>query len=197
VGALLARDVRARVAYEEERERRAECRDRSSTDPDQRPRSEAGGECPGREGGDGDAEVARRLVEAEGQPPTARSDEVDLHHHRHRPGEPLVGAQEQVRPDDPAPARRERDQDGDGQCQRPTEHEQALAPDPVGQPARRQVRERLRDAEGDDEGENRPLGLESEVALADEREDAPLQPDHCADERVQADEQGELGGVGA
>src|SRR5207244_10543198 len=54
---------------------------------------------------------------------------------------------------------------------------------------------RLGDAERDDEGEDRRLRGESEVALADEREHASLEPDHRADEGVQPDEERELSGV--
>ena len=68
-------------------------------------------------------------------------------------------------------------------------HEQPLAPDPVGERAGGEVRERLRDAERDDEGEDRGGRVEAEVLLADERQHASLEPDHRPDERVQPDEQ--------
>src|SRR5205823_13951748 len=51
-------------------------------------------------------------------------------------------------------------------------------------------------AEGDDEGEDRRGRAEAEVLLSDQRQHASLQPDHAADERVQADEERELAGVG-
>ena len=90
---------------------------------------------------------------------------------------------------------RERDQQRHRKGEQPADHEEALAPDAVGEPAGGQVRERLGDPEGDDEAEDRALRGEAEVALADEREHAPFEPDHGADEGVQADEERELAGV--
>src|SRR5207244_11799753 len=51
--------------------------------------------------------------------------------------------------------------------------------------------------EGDDEGEDRRRRTEAEVPLANQRQQAPLEPDHAADERVQRDEQRELPSIGA
>src|SRR6266516_2293772 len=73
----------------------------------------------------------------------------------------------------------------------------SLAPEPLGQAAGSQVRERLGRAEGDDESKDRRRRAEAEVLLADERQHAALETDHAADERVQRDEQRELVRVGA
>ena len=70
----------------------------------------------------------------------------------------------------------------------------ALA-DPLGEGARAQVRERLGEAERDDEREHRGARLEVEVRFADQRQGRALEPDHRADERVDSDQQRELRGV--
>src|SRR5204862_8340244 len=75
--------------------------------------------------------------------------------------------------------------------------EQPLAPEPLGQPAGSQVRDRLGRAESDDEGKDRRGRAEAEVLLANQREHAALETDHAADERIQGDEQRELSCVGA
>ena len=53
-----------------------------------------------------------------------------------------------------------------------------LRPTPLGESPAREVRERLRGTEGDDEGEDRERRAQPEVLLADEREHAALEPDH-------------------
>ena len=50
-------------------------------------------------------------------------------------------------------------------------------------------------AESDDEAEDRALRRQTEVVLADQRKHAAFEPDHCADEGVERDEQCELAGV--
>ena len=62
----------------------------------------------------------------------------------------------------------------------------------LGQTAGGEVGERLGDPEGDDEGEDGARRGEPELVLADEREDASLEADHRAHERVQRDEESEL-----
>jgi hypothetical protein len=110
VARLLERDVRGGIADEKHRDEQAEHRDRGAGCDQHVARGEVGGKPAARSGGERDAAVARCLVEPERQAAPARSDEVDLHHHRHGPGEPLVDAQQHVRGDYPAPARRPRDQ---------------------------------------------------------------------------------------
>src|SRR6266511_2512150 len=62
----------------------------------------------------------------------------------------------------------------------------------LGQPARGQIGDRLGGAEGDDEGQDRRGRADVEVLPANQRQHAPLEPDHAADERVQCNEQREL-----
>jgi hypothetical protein len=55
-----------------------------------RPQPVGGGQVTGGHSGDGDAEEAGGLVDAQGEAAAARSDQVDLHVDRHRPGQSLV-----------------------------------------------------------------------------------------------------------
>ena len=97
-----------------------------------------------------------------------------------------------VREQHPVPARRphqqERHRDGD----QPPGDQHVLAAEAVRQPAGAVVRERLRDAEHDDERQHRGARGELELLLGDRRQDAALHADHRADERVDDDEQREL-----
>ena len=189
---LLEGDVSGCVAYEHEREEQAGAGDERRPRPDQRSRRDRRRECAGGKGRCGDAEVARRLVQPQRESPSSWAGEVDLHQHRHRPGEALVGAEQEVGRDDPAPARRQPDQERHRQRKRPAEHEQALPSRALCERPCGQVGERLGGAEGDDEGQDRRLRGEPEVTLADERKHAALQPDHRPDEGIEGDEQREL-----
>ncbi len=109
----------------------------------------------------------------------------------------MIDAEEHVRSDDPAPARREGDHRRDRKRQEPAENEEPLATDLVGEHAGTEVREGLRDAERDDEGEDREARLEAELLLADEGQHASLETHHRPDEGVEPNEQRELRGVRA
>ena len=81
-------DVRAGVLDEERRHCQADPTTMSA--PTQTTvRRDCDGERSGREG-EGDAEIARRLVQAEREPASTRADQIDLHHDRHRPGKPWL-----------------------------------------------------------------------------------------------------------
>ena len=151
---LLMGDVRAGVAHEQVGDDRPRERDGECTYPDHRLRCVAGGQGSGKKRRHGHAEVAGRLVEAQCEPPTGGTREVDLHDDRHRPGEALVDAEQHVGCDDPAPAGGQSDHGRDRQSDEPADDEQALPTDAVGEHARTKVRERLRDPERDDEGED-------------------------------------------
>ena len=86
---------------------------------------------------------------------------------------------------------------GHRQADQPTGDEDRLATEPVGERARGEVRDRLGEPEGDDERERRDEPGEPEDVGRQERQDRPLLADHPADERVHADQQRELAGVGA
>ena len=192
VHGLLGCDVGSCVPNEERRDGQAGDRDHGTAHPDDGTRRDRRRERARQERCGGDAQVAGRLVEAECEPTASRPDEVDLHHHGHRPGKTLADAEKQVRDDDDAPVRRDPDQDGHGEREEPAEHEQALSSGAVGERSRREVGQRLRGAERDDEGEDRGLRLEPEVLLPDQRQHGPLHSDHGADERVDPDEECEL-----
>jgi hypothetical protein len=189
---LLERDVSPRVPHEQHRRGRAERDDDEGADPHDGARREARRERARRERGQRDAQIAGRLVQAERESTPAWPGQVDLHHHGHRPGKSLAGAEKDVRRDDEAPVRGERDQERHRRGEQPAEDQEPLSPDAVGQAPGEEVRHRLGDAERDDEREDRRARVEVELGLADERKDAALESDHGADEPVEHDEQGEL-----
>ena len=153
------------------------------------------GEVAGRQSGGGDGGVSGGLVEAHRQAAPGRADEVDLHHHGGRPGQPLADAEQDVGEDDPAPGRRpdqqQRDRDGD----EPAGDQDRFAAEPVGPGSGEVVGGGLGQAEDEDEGQPGGVRLEAELALPQQGQDGALLAEHAADEGVDRDEQGELGGV--
>jgi len=111
-----------------------------------------------------------RLVEAEGQPAAAWTDEIDLHHDRHRPCESLVDAEQHVGRDDPGPARCHRDQQRHRQRGHPPGDQQASPADARRKRARAKVREGLGEPERDDERQHCGARPEAELVAADERQ---------------------------
>jgi len=95
--------MRAGVADCGHADEKTDCDDQRRADPDDRSRRVADGKKAGGEGGRRNAEVAGGFVEAEREPAPARAGQVDLHDHGHRPGEPLIDAQQQVGGDDEPP----------------------------------------------------------------------------------------------
>jgi hypothetical protein len=153
---------------------------------------ELGGEPAAERRRERNAAVAGGFVQPEREPAAPRADQVDLHDHRHRPGKPLIHAEQQIGGDDPGPARRKRDQERHRQRQRPAQDQQPAAAEALGAHAGTQVRERLGEPEGDDEREHRGARTETEVGLADQRQRRALEADHRPDEGVDSDEQREL-----
>jgi hypothetical protein len=72
---------------------------------------------------------------------------------------------------------------------KPTCDENLPASNTVGESPSRIVRERLRDAKHDDEGQDRGPSRQLKFLFSQKRQDASLHPDHCADEGVDHDEQ--------
>ena len=70
-----------------------------------------------------------------------------------------------------------------------------LRPDAFGQAAGGQIGDRLGGTEREHEGQDGGARAQPEVMLADQRQDASLQADHPTDERVERDQERELGGV--
>ena len=104
---------------------------------------------------------------------------------------------EQVGCDHPGPAWRPDQQERDRQAEEPARQEHRPAPAAAGERAGQEVGERLGDPEGDDERQRGGEGGEPEPTLAEQREHSALLSDHAADQRVDADQQRELGKVGA
>ena len=117
----------------------------------------------------------------------------------------MITVVDQVRPwltpsstlanDDPAPRRRPDQQQRDREADEPAGDEDGLAAVAVRQGAGEEVGGRLHDAEGGDERERGGERGEPELVLGEQRQDGALLADHAADERVDADEQRELGEV--
>ena len=142
--------------------------------------------------GAGDGHVSGEFVQAHRQPAPLMAHEIDLHDHGRRPREALTDAQQRVRHENPVPARRPHQDERHRYRDDPAGDEHLLPPDPIRQPARGVVRERLGHAEYDDERQHRRAGDEMKLLLGDGREDAALHADHRAHERVDDDEQREL-----
>jgi hypothetical protein len=152
----------------------------------------ARGEC-----GQAQRQVASELVQPHRQPAPLWPDQVDLHHHRHRPAQPLVDAQQHVGGDDPAPAGREDQQEGHRQPDQPAPNQDVLAAEAVGQRAREQVDQGLDHAEADDEADDDGVQTQAEGFGAQQRHDGALKANHAADKGVDQHQQRELRQVGA
>src|SRR5687767_3766629 len=182
----------ARIADEENRNECPEPGDDHGAGPDESSRRIGGRERAGRKRRCRDTEIAGRLVQPERETASHRTDKVDLHHDRHRPGQTLVETEEDVGGDDYPPTGSKRDQDRNWQRNEPPKNEETFSPGPLGKTPGSEVRHRLRDAEGNDEREDGALRGQPEVVLADERKDAALEAHHRPDEGVERDEESEL-----
>ncbi|MFB7116263.1 hypothetical protein [Streptomyces sp. NPDC056291] len=138
------------------------------------------GEVAGQQRGDADRGVSGGRVQPGRQPPALRPDQVDLHVHRHRSGQALIQAQQNVRGDDQAPGRRPGEDEWDEDAEDPAGHEDLLATEAGGQGAGGEVGERLGDTEGDDEGEDRQVAGQMEGLGADQRNGGAFQTDQTA-----------------
>ena len=145
---------------------------------EERPGSQSrlGGEPARRERGQGHGAIAGRLVDAGRETPPHGSDEVDLHDHRRRPGQPLVEPEEHVRGDDPGPRRGDDEEQRDRQPDEPARDEDPLPPVSVGERAGHEVGEGLRHAERGHERERRRRPGQPERVAREQREDRPLLP---------------------
>ena len=181
-----------RVAHEEDRESEPKRGIADAEIERLRPETVALGDVAGEEGGEADGEIAREFVQADGEAARFGADEIDLHDHRHRPGEALVDAEQRVRRDDPAPARPPADHERHRQADEPAQHQHVLAAIKVGEMSRDEIGDRLDDAEADDEGDDNGGRCDLELFGADQRNHRPLQPHHAADEGIDEDEQREL-----
>jgi hypothetical protein len=192
---LLERDVIRGVTHEQDRDEQSDHGDTRAECDHHIARGELGGQPAAGGRRSRDAAISGRLVEPEREPAPARPDEVDLHHHGHRPRQPLVGAEQDVRRDDPGPRGSHGDHQRHGQREQPAGDQKTPPADPLGERAGAEVAERLREPESDDERQHRRFRRQPEVLGADQRQCGALEPYHRADERVERDEQRELGGV--
>jgi hypothetical protein len=189
--------VAERFAHEETRQEEADHRDGDPEVEGLRPQRRLGGDVAGRPRRDAHGQVAGELVEPEGQPAPPGADEVDLHDHRHRPGQRLIGAEQDIGEVDPPPGRGPDDQERHGKAQQPASDQDRLAAHSLGQPRRHQIEHRLGHSEAHDEREDGALRGEPELLLAEQGQDRPLQPDHGSHEGIEAHEEDELGQVRA
>ena len=155
VSSLLEGDVGGGIAHEDHGDQQGDQRDRRPADDQHITGDQVGGEPAADGGSESDAAVAGGLVEAERQAAALGPNQVDLHHHRHRPGEALVDAEEEVGGDDPGPGRCDADQQRDGQGDRPAGDQQTAPAYPLGKRPGPEIGERLGEAERDDEREDR------------------------------------------
>ena len=97
------------------------------------PKAVSRGEIAGEERCDAYGEVAGEFVEADGKAARLWPDQIDLHEHRHRPGKPLIDAEQRIGCDDPSPTRSPHDHEGDGQPDQPAEDENMLPAPRIGE----------------------------------------------------------------
>ena len=139
---LLVLDVPARLAHEE-RPRAPSPRPAIGKAEEERPGPKAvpaAAMQPVASAVSGDRAVAGGLVEAHREAAPGRTDEVDLHDHRRRPGQALVDAEQHVRRDHPAPGRRPDEQERNRQADQPAGDQDRLAAEAVGEGAGGEVR---------------------------------------------------------
>ena len=146
--------VSARVPREEKRDRERQSRDEKAGDHDH---IASGKLCSQQAGGrrrKRDSTVTGCLVQPECEPTLARANQVDLHHDGHRPGQSLIDAEQGVRGDDHAPTLCNSYQQRHRQGQEPAHDEQAPSPCALRECSSTEIRERLREAKRDEEGQH-------------------------------------------
>src|SRR4051812_32242897 len=93
---LLDSYVAGRVAHVDRGYEESDARDHGGADPDHAARGVVRSERAARERGDGDAEIARRLVETEREAAAGGAGEGGLHDDPHRPGQALGDPEQEV-----------------------------------------------------------------------------------------------------
>src|SRR6185369_2749022 len=92
----------------------------------------------------------------------------------------------------PRPARSPHQEERNWRGDEPSADKNELPSEAIRQSSCDVIRQRLGDAEDDDEGENRGLRREVELLFRDRRQEGALQSDHRTDEGVDDDEEREL-----
>jgi hypothetical protein len=191
----LVGDVMLRLAHDECRQPEPGGDEADAEIERLRPQTVVGGDPSCGERAASHREIAGELVEPHRHAAPLRPREVDLHDDRRRPRQPLADAEQHVGEQDPVPARRPHEQERHGGGGDPARDEHVLAAEAIGEASSEVVRQRLGDAEHDDERQHCGACRELELLLADRGQDAPLHADHRAHERVDDDEQRELAEV--
>ena len=146
----------------------------------------------GEERGQADGQIAGEFVQADGEAARLRADEVDLHDHRHRPGEPLVDAEQRVGGDDPSPARPPADHERDRQPDQPADDQHRLAAVDVGEMPETRLASALTTPKLT--MNDTTIVVEAIVKSSEPiRGTRPFQPDHAADEGVDEDQERRTG----
>jgi len=156
-----------------------------------------GGDVAGEQCGQCEGQVAGGLVEAHGQASAAGADQVDLHDDRGGPGQALADAEQDVGGHDDPPLGCPDEEQGDGYGDQPAGDEDGLAAVAFRPGAGQVVGERLGQAEREDVGQGRGVGVEAEHVGGQQRQDGAFLAEHPADQRVDGNEQRELGQIGA
>ena len=150
------------------------------------------GHIAGSEGRQCHRQVAPELVQPHGGAPGPWTHQIDLHDDRGGPGESLVYPQEHVGEEHPGPGRGPDQEKGHRKPEEPPHQEDPLPTEAVGESPGEEVRCRLHQTEGGNEGEDGAPGGKAELLLGQKREDGALQPHHGPDKGVDQDQEPEL-----
>jgi len=188
----LGRDVMRRLAHQQRRKEQPRCHETYPQIERLRAQSVACSDEARCQCAAGDREVAGELVQPHREAAILRSGEIDLHDDRGRPGESLAHAEQRVGGEHPRPRRRPHQQERHRGRNDPAGHQHVLATEAVREPSCEVVRERLGDAEHDDEGEHRRPGRQMKFLLGNRWQDGSLHSHHRTYEGIDHDEQREL-----
>ena len=108
------------------------------------------------------------------------------------PSESLVGAQQYVGPDDPAPGRREHDHERNGNSYKPAKDQDGLTTVEISQSPSEEIHNSLHNPERDQKGERHTARREPELLLRQQRQNGALQSQHGTHEGVDEHEEPEL-----
>jgi hypothetical protein len=164
VGDLVG-DVPRRLPHEQEGETQAQPGEGQAEEEGGGTESGGLGDPAGEPRGQGHGAVSGRLVEAHGSAPPPGSDQIDLHDHRHRPGEALVDPEEHVGSHHPAPGGSEDQHQRNRDPEQPAGQEHRLAAEAIGEGPGEVVDDSLGEPEGGDEREHGGVAGEGELAL--------------------------------
>jgi len=139
----------------------------------------------GNQSGERDSTVTRKLVEAGGNAALLGSHYVEFAGHRHRPGKPLIYAQQHIGCDDPVPRGRIKKNEGNWQRNEPTPDQDLAAADFFRHAPRDEIHRTFYEAETNDEGhqQSEGAGRHTEFGFRQRRHNGALHADRQADEK--------------